>query len=69
MAVTRYSKYVAEAAISKQYHTGLPARYFFFRDLCQTHRHEGSQEAAISLPFIYFYEGARQQWGKPLEKS
>lgn len=69
VAVTRYSKYVAEAAISKQYHTGLPAGYFSFWDLCQTHRHEGSQEAAICLPFIYFYDGARQQWGKPLEKN
>lgn len=69
VAVIRYYKYMAKGSVNKQYHRDLLAGYFSFWDLCHTHRHEGSQESAICLLLIYFYNCACQQWAKLLEKK
>lgn len=54
MAVTGYYKQVVEGSLNKQYHISLFVAYFSFWDLCQTHRHKGSQDTVIYLPLIYF---------------
>lgn len=68
-AVTGYCNSCAKGSLNKQYHISLLTAYFSFWDLCQAHRHEGSQEIVICLSLIYFYNCTCQQWEKILKRK